>query len=380
MSDVGLNPFTLTPSAQWFFLPPFVAPCTVVAAALFSSNTSTPVDPSLWWLVGLLFVVLTVFYGICIHKNLYRGFFPVQLTAQGLLLCPIALSLGAKMLQWVGVIMAICGAVILLALYCQTHVAPSDIAPEIAATPASSSELDKLPLPCAVTDRDGDVLFISDALLRLAQISRADIIGSKITSFLALDKENVDIGGKTWQILHAGMEGGKHCFQLEEVRNVVVMSPLHSDGGNIFIDAETSLYTRFYAIKRVEQELYRVRRYQRGMSIALLRMSFRGNGKPEEEDNIFQIYCRFIRTHTRVADVPCVVASRDILVVLPETPLVKAEEVIGRLVDVNPRAQEELAPFNGIYKVQKSVAYWDSSSEDAFLDQVLEKLNTALET
>jgi GGDEF domain-containing protein len=377
MSDISLNPLTFGLSVQWFFLPPFIAPFTVIVAILFASDASTPVDNSVWWLVGLLFIVLTVFYGICIRRHLFKGFLPVQLAAQGLLLCPLSLSFGAQMFQWVGVIMTICGAVILLTFYYKTYILLSS---DVKTTGAASSEFDNLPLPCAVTDSNGNVLFMSDALLQLVQVPRAAIIESKITSFLPSDKNNVDMGGKTWRILHAPMQGGKHCFQLEEVRNKVVTSPIHGEENNVFIDAATSLCTRFYAIKRVEEELYRVRRYQRGMSVALLRMTFLGSNEPAEADNIFKAYCKFVRAHTRVADIPCLVAMRDILMILPETSLENAEEVIGRLVNVNPRVQEELAPFDGLFKVRESVAYWESTSEDSFFDQVLEKLDMALGT
>ena len=107
-------------SIHWVSLPPFVAILTVLVAGFFSSGPPAPVDESVWGLVGLLFAVLTVIYGIFIRLDFYRGFFPVQLIAQGLLLCPLSLRMGARMFSWVGVTMAVCGSVVLVVVYWQS--------------------------------------------------------------------------------------------------------------------------------------------------------------------------------------------------------------------------------------------------------------------
>ncbi|MDR1621125.1 MAG: hypothetical protein LBS00_01985 [Synergistaceae bacterium] len=374
MSDASPSLFTLDISARWFSLPPCIALFTVMVTLLFSSEAATPVDDSVWGLTGLFFVVLTVLYGIFIRRDFIKGLFPVQLIAQGLLLCPLSLRLGARMFQWVGVTMAVCGAVVLVVIYYQSYISPPG--PVDIAIPLT---LDRLPLPCAATDAEGNVLSISDALLQLAQISRVSAIGTKITLFLPLDKDYVDMGGKKWRILQASMQEGTYYFQLEEIRGATVTPPSRAEGES-FVDAATSLCTRAYAVKRVGEELYRIRRYQRRMSAALLRMTFQGNNAPAKEDDIFNAYCRFVRTHTRAMDIACLVGARDILVVLPETQLDSAEEAVGRLVDFAPHVQEQLAEFDGAAEIQERVAFWGSPSEDTFFDQVLEKLAKALGT
>jgi PAS domain-containing protein len=375
MSDTPPTLFRVDISTHWLFLPPFMALPTVMLVTLFSSDTSTPVDDALWGLLGLFFGVLTVLYGIFIRKNFFKGLFPVQLIAQGILLCPLSLRLGARMFQWLGVTMAICGAVVLVVIYCRSEAAPPDHADATA-----SLEFDRLPMPCVVTDGEGIVLSVSDALLQLAQIPRSAVIGAKITAFLPLDKDNIDMGGKKWKIFQASMQRGMYCFQLGEVHDVIVTQPSSMEGENAFVDAATSFYARAYAVKRVEEELYRIRRYQQRMSAALLRMVFQGNNVSAKEDEIFNAYCRFIRAHTRAIDISCLAGTRDILLILPETPLDKAEEAVGRLVDFVPHVQEQLAGFDGAAEIQERVAFWDSSSEDTLFDQVLEKLDKALKT
>jgi GGDEF domain-containing protein len=270
--------------------------------------------------------------------------------------------------------MAVCGAVILTVIYYRSYAVLPD-----QAEATTSLEFDRLPLPCVVTDSEGRVLSVSDALLQLAQIPRASAIGAKVTTFLSLDKNDIDMGGKKWQIFQTSMPNEMYCFQLGEVRDVIVTPSSYTEEENSFVDAATSLYTRSYAVKRVEEELYRVRRYQQQMSAALLRMIFQGKNMPAKEDDIFNAYCRFIRSHTRAIDVSCLVGTRDILLILPEMPLDKAEEVIGRLTDFVPHVQEQLTDFDGAAEIQESVAFWGPSSEDTLFDQVLEKLDKALE-
>ncbi|MDR1977404.1 MAG: hypothetical protein LBQ42_01585 [Synergistaceae bacterium] len=373
MSDAPVNIFTLDISPRWFSLPPFIAIFTVMATSLFSSGASVPVDEALWGLVGLLFVILTVLYGLFIRQDFPKGLFPVQLIAQGLLLCPLSLRFGARMFQWLGVTMTVCGAVVLVVLYYRSRIVSPD-GGYVMVPP----ELDKLPLPCAYTDKEGNVLSVSDALLQLAQMPRTIATGGKITSLLPLDQDTIDMEGKTWKILQTPLGNDTYYFQLEEVRDGVVTLPSHAEGEIAFVDAATSLCTRTYAARRVGEELYRIRRYQRWMSAALLRMVFRGNNAPAKEDEIFNAYCRFIRATTRVTDISCLVGPRDILAVFPETQLDRAEEIMGRLADFVPHVQEQLAGFDGAAEIRECVAFWGSPSEDVLFEQVLEKLDKAL--
>jgi GGDEF domain-containing protein len=353
---------------------------------LFSSaGYYAPVDDAIWGLVGLLFVVLTVLYGLFIRRNFTKGLFPVQLIAQGILLCPLSLTWGARMFQWVGVTLAVCGAVVLVAIYYRSR--PRSTSSGRIHGPESSPNftplLASLPLPFAVTDGEGNIVAVSDALLQLTQKNRASTEGEKITSILPLDKEKIDLAGKSWRILQAAMkqistgEAG-YYFQLEEMRDVAVTLPSHAGGEANFTNPVTSLYTRAYAEKQVDGELYRIRRYQRGVSAALVRMIFQGNNPFSQEDEIFNAYCRYLRSNTREADIPCLVGPRDLFLVMPEVSLEQAEMAVGRLADFVPHVQKELAGFDGAAEIHQEVAFFDSSSGDLSFDRVLEKLDAAL--
>ncbi|MDR1378257.1 MAG: hypothetical protein LBJ36_04325 [Synergistaceae bacterium] len=368
-------------STQWLFLPPITALCTVVVAGLFSSDSRVPVDDAIWGLLGLFFIILTVLYGIFIRRNFTKGFFPVQLIAQGILLCPLSLKLGARMFQWVGVILAICGAVVLAVLYYRFRPVSSGYT----YVPEFSPYFTFLPLPCAITDAEGNVIAVTEVMLQLTQKKREAVEGEKISSILPLDQETIDLAGRSWKILQtpikrpfAETEETNYYFQLEEMRDVAITLPSYVSEEAIFIDPATSLYTRSYAERRVNEELYRVRRYQRKGAAVLIRMIFQGNTPLPKENEIFNAYCRYLRSNTRMSDIACLVGPRDLLLVMPEVSLEQAEMAIGRLVDFVPHVQEELKGFDGAAEIQEEILFFDSSSEDLNFDLVLNKLDEAL--
>jgi hypothetical protein len=379
---------TINVPTQWFFLPPITALLTVTAVRLFSSDSRVPVDDAIWGLVGLLFVALTVLYGLFIRWDFAKGLFPVQLLAQGILLCPLSLRMGARMFQWVGVTLAICGAAVLMAVYHRSRTAFSNrpYVPEFPSNlPPLLSYLSSLPLPFAITNTEGNVVVASEVLSQLVQKPRAAVEGERIASILPLDKEKIDLAGRPWRILQAPAkqpftEEAGYYFQLEEVRDVSVTLPSRADGEGNFKDPVTSLYTRPYAEKQVKGELYRIRRYQRGVSAALIRMVFQGNNPPSQEDGIFNAYCRYLCANTREADVSCLVGPRDILAVMPEVSLDQAEIAVGRLADFAPHVQKELAGFDGAAEIREAVAFFDSSSGDLDFDRVWAKLDEAVGT
>jgi GGDEF domain-containing protein len=274
--------------------------------------------------------------------------------------------------------------VVLVAIYyrSRTRSTPSGRIHAPESSPNFTPLLASLPLPFAVTDGEGNIVAVSDALLQLTQKNRASTEGEKITLILPLDKETIDLAGKSWRILQAPIKQATgetgYYFQIEETRDVAVTLPSHIGGETNFMDPVTSLYTRAYAEKQVNGELYRVRRYQRGISAALIRMIFQGNNPFSQEDDIFNAYCRYLRSNTREADIPCLVGPRDLFLVMPEVSLEQAEMAVGRLADFVPHVQKELAGFDGAAEIHQEVAFFDSSSGDLSFDRVLEKLDMAL--
>lgn len=371
-------------SIRWLFLPPFTALLTLLAASALASGDPIPVDSAVWGLVGLLFAVLTILYALFIQRDYTAGLLPVQLLAQGLLLCPLSLRLGAHMLQWVGVTMTVCGSVVLLVLYYRSRLLSAQTFVIDTAAPA---EFSALPVPFAVTNEEGTVVIVSDALLRLTGRSREDTEGQMITLLLPLDKDTVILGDKEWRILQSPMkntstEGDRYYFQLEEIHGAQIIANSSTISGGSFFDPATSLFSRSYAQQRVVEELYRVRRYQRWVSAALLRMEFTYSSAPhpEQEELIFLSYCAFVKKHTREIDISCLIGPRDILLVMPETDLDSALEVVSKLSDFVSEMQEILAGFPGIANVASGTLFFNASSGSLSFEGFLDKLDEELES
>jgi two-component system cell cycle response regulator len=275
--------------------------------------------------------------------------------------------------------MTACGAVVLVAQYYRRSAFQRTLAISV-----STPELAALPLPFAVTNGAGTVLSVSDALLRLTGRTREQTEGRTVASLLPPDRESVELGGKTWRIQQSPMEDGRYCFRLEERQDtpaMVTLSPNFEDDAS-FIDPETSLFTRTYAVKSVAGELYRARRYQRPMSAALLRMVFTPRAgkreQPETEDKIFSAWCRFIHANIRISDISCLVGPRDVLVAMPETPLNMAREVAGKLASFEVPLQKMMEGFGENVTVYDGVAFFDSSSGDIDFDEFMKRLDEAL--
>jgi len=380
MDQTKSNLITLDFSMRWLFIPPVIAIFTIILTTLFSSGIAVPVDPAIWGLVGLMFVLLTVLYGIFIKQYFFAGLLPVQMIAQGILLCPLSLRMGAAALSWIGVTLAICGAVILVALYYHSRVnllTASQAGPK--------SELATLPLPFVITDAKGYIISASAFLLQLLQKSDSDVQGEKIDELLPFDKETASIGGREWRLLQSPMEDGTQYFQLEEAREVSVTLQANTGSDDVFVDAATSLYQQSYAIKRVEEELYRIYRYKRWMSAALLCVNFleNENAAPpdsKKEKDIFNDYCRFINSNTRETDISCLVAPRDILIAMPETSLDGAQAIVSKLLDFPAHIQEKIKELNGSMEILERTVFFNASSGVLDFDRLMGKLDEAMKS
>ena len=378
MDRANSNLITLDFSMRWLSIPPVTAIFTIILTALFASGPAIPVDPAIWGLVGLMFVLLTILYGFFIKQYFFAGLLPVQLIAQGILLLPLSLRMGAIVLSWVGVLLAICGAVILVALYYRSRVnlmTAQQAAPD-------ALELAGLPLPFAITDNEGYIISASDFLLQLTQKSGSAVKGQKINSLLPLDKETASIGGKEWRILQSPMEDGTQYFQLEEAREVSVMLQANTGNDDVFVDEATSLYHQSYATKRVEEELYRIHRYKRWMSAALLNVNFvesenSSSTDAKQEKEILNAFCRFVNSNTRETDISCLVGPYEILVVMPETPLEGAQTIVSKLLDIPAHLKEKAQEIGDTMEILERTVFFNASSGVLDFDRLMGKLDEA---
>jgi len=311
---------------KWLFLPPVVAiPTILVVRSLGSPLEAEPVDPSLWGLIGLLFVTLTALYSLLILQGAKRGYIPVQLIAQGLLLYPLSASFGAR-IQWVGVTMIVCGAVVLTTFY-----SPSPSADSVEKT-EEGVQNSELPVPFAITNKTGNILTISDSLLEIVGLSQEAALSLNIAMLFSPGAGTVMLGEKAWNVLQQPMKNDRICFRLEPKDLSDTEQVSQSVQVASFVDLVTGLHTRSYAMQRLEEELYRVRRYGRFLTSVLMRISFppSSDSDPWVED-AFRAWCRAVHTSLRTSDIAFSTGPRDVFLILIDTDNDAAKLVIAKL-------------------------------------------------
>lgn len=330
---------------KWLTLPPIIAIGTVAMTRTMASTLAAEnVNPAIWMLTVLLFVILTALYGMFITYDFNAGLLPLQLLAQGLLICPLSLSMGARMFAWVGVTMAICGAVVLATLYnrVQAMLSEAPAAKQSEEAPPPAALL--IPVAYAITDGEGTIINASNAMLATAALSRDKVLGQSITVLLTPGEDTAEIGGKTWQVTQIPMDGDCYYFQIDEPRADAASSfdaaAASRAGGGLF-DPVTHLHTFQYAMSRLDEELYRTGRYERPLSAALLRFAL----PPDLEEggaaqDAFNAYCSLVGDNLRLSDTAASPEAWDILLVLPECPKELVETVIGKLLALAPSLHE----------------------------------------
>ncbi|MBQ4430507.1 MAG: hypothetical protein II877_03305, partial [Synergistaceae bacterium] len=149
--------------ARWITVPPVIAIITImVARAMGAGSVVGEVDIAIWGLVWLMFIVMSVLYGLFIINDFNGGLIPLQAVAQGVLLCPMAITYGARMFQWLGVIIAVCGGAALVVAYNQAE----NERGKIVEVPVED-DIKRMPSNFAITDETGIILNITDKMLEV---------------------------------------------------------------------------------------------------------------------------------------------------------------------------------------------------------------------
>lgn len=320
---------------KWVTIPPVVAILTIMLArAMGTGSVVGEVDIAIWGMVWLLFIIMSILYGLFIIHGFNVGLISLQALAQGVLLCPMAITYGAKMFQWLGVIIAVCGAAALLVAYNQEENERNKITPvEIA------DDVKKMPLNFAVTDDTGAILNLTDNMLDVLGISRMDSVGKNISEWFSPVSTTAEINGKIWDIERKSIADGKRFyFELNPKGLPTGSSDNGSQSGSNeaveFIDADTQLHSYRYGMARISDELYRAGRYNRAVSAFMIRLVFPQLLPDDDMDRYirpFRAYCANVKKDLRQSDTVIQAGEFQIIAVLSECPYQMVEGVIERL-------------------------------------------------
>ncbi|MBQ7543825.1 MAG: hypothetical protein IJT02_02675 [Synergistaceae bacterium] len=324
---------------KWITVPPVVAIATIMLArAMGTGNVSGEVDLSVWGLVWLLFIVISVLYGLFIAHGFSQGLVPLQALAQGILLCPMSIMYGARMFQWLGVILAVCGAAALVVAYNQTEAERNKVV-----VLEVEDDLKQLPVNFAITDETGAILNLTDDMLEVLGLSRLNMLGKNISEWFSPVSKTAEINGKIWDIKRISIDDGRR-FYFELNPKGLPTGEESSEGGSTsggvvlaFTDEDTQLHTFNYGFARISDELYRAGRYGRAVSAVMLRLVFPQLLPSDDMDKYtrpFRAYSARVINNIRQSDTAIQTGEFQILVVLSECPYQMVENVIERLTAI----------------------------------------------
>ena len=325
---------------KWITLPPVVAIATIMTArGMGVGQVVGEIDLAIWGLVWLLFIVLSVLYGLFIIHGFTIGLPSLQAVAQGIILCPLAIMYGARMFQWLGVILAVCGGAALVVAYNQTEAERNKVV-----VLEVEDDLKQLPVNFAITDETGAILNLTDSMLDVLGLSRINMIGKNISEWFSPVSKTAEINGKIWDIKRISIDDGRRFYFELNPKGLPSGEESSSQEGTapsgntlLFMDPDTQLHTYTYGFARISDELYRAGRYSRAVTAIMLRLVFPQllpSDDMEKYIRPFRAYCARVMKDIRQSDTAIQAGEAQILVVLSECPYQMAENVIARLTAI----------------------------------------------
>ena len=324
---------------KWITVPPVVAIATIMLArAMGAGSIVGEVDLSIWGLVWLLFIVMSVLYGLFIANGFNVGLVSLQALAQGVLLCPMSIMYGARMFQWLGVILAVCGASALVVAYNQTEAERSKVV-----VLEVEDDLKQLPVNFAITDETGAILNLTNDMLDVLGITRVNMLGKNISDWFSPVSKTAEINGKIWDIKRISIDNGKRFYFELTPKGLPAggesSGESQTSGGESlqFIDPETQLHSYRYGFARISDELYSAGRYSEPVSAIVLRLVFPQLLPTDDMEKYirpFRAFCARVKQDLRQTDTAIQTGEFQITILLSHCPYQMVQNVIDRLATI----------------------------------------------
>ncbi|MBR0075234.1 MAG: hypothetical protein IJP96_05730 [Synergistaceae bacterium] len=325
---------------KFITIPPVFAIATIMLArAMGSGQVVGEIDVAVWGLIWLLFIIISILYGMFIVNGFNVGLVPLQALAQGIILCPMAIVYGAKMFQWLGVIIAVCGAAALVVIYNQIEAEHNKVV-----VVESENDVKQLPLNFVITDDTGAILNLTEDMLKVFDLDRINTIGKNISDWFSPVSKTAEINEKIWDVKRKGFDNGKRFYFELNPKGLPTeteeQTPEEGQAGTMplqFIDPDTQLHNFRYGMMRISDELYRAGRYNHPVSAVMIRIVFPQllpDDDMEKYIRPFRAYCARLMKDLRQSDTAIQTGEFQILVVLSECQYQVVENITERLTGI----------------------------------------------
>ncbi len=325
---------------KFITIPPVFAIATIMLArAMGSGQVVGEIDVAVWGLIWLLFIIISILYGMFIVNGFNVGLVPLQALAQGIILCPMAIVYGAKMFQWLGVIIAVCGAAALVVIYNQIEAEHNKVV-----VVESENDVKQLPLNFVITDDTGAILNLTEDMLKVFDLDRINTIGKNISDWFSPVSKTAEINEKIWDVKRKGFDNGKRFYFELNPKGLPTeteeQTPEEGQAGTMplqFIDPDTQLHNFRYGMMRISDELYRAGRYNHPVSAVMIRIVFPQllpDDDMEKYIRPFRAYCARLMKDLRQSDTAIQTGEFQILVVLSECQYQMVENITERLTGI----------------------------------------------
>lgn len=370
----------------WVTIPPLLSlPISLILVAFGNESNKVSAGAPLWVLLLLLYLAFSIFYVFSIRNSLFSQLTPLQLAAQGIIICIVSMEAGAyPILSWVGVIAAVSGSFILLhsySRYCKgiPLPAPAANADSLSADSSAATSLGNSPFPYVVTDNKGTIVDANDAFTSFAE--NGPVQGENVTTFFVPGETEALVGGKKHALFQKTHAGLFHFLLVDNPLSQKSSQTVIAKRGPELFDQRNVLYSSKYAQLRIPEELSRANRYRRWLSGILIKVDYTylpgRERQPDFEETFLAAYVHYMKESIRDSDMGFSMQDREFLLLLPETPQQGAKNTALKLVEL----PEPLAELQKNYPFSVAIEYgflFYSGNYPLPYDQFIEKLYSSL--
>ncbi len=369
----------------WLTIPPLLSlPLSLILVAFGNESNKVSAGAPLWVLLLLLYFALSLFYVFSIRNSLFSQLTPLQMAAQGIIICIVSMEAGAHpILPWVGVLAAVSGFFILLHSYSRydKRTPPPVPVPNVdSASPNSAgTSLENSPFPYVITDNEGIIIDANYVFTSYAE--GGPVQGENVTAFFVPGETEAVVGGKKHAIFQKVKDGQFHFLLVDNPPSQKSSKTAEAKKESDLFDPKYRLYSRKYAQLRIPEELGRANRYRRWLCGILLKVIYTylpGRGRqPALEETFLAAYVHYVKESIRESDMGFSMQDGEFLLLLPETPQQGAKDTALKLIELPETLNEMKKDYPFSVDIEYGFLYYSGNYPLSY-DQFIQKLYASL--